>query len=100
MKKTIIQLFIFYSPVILVAITLFVGSCKPGQITTKATVNKVEVGGEKVCASGTFSVTADTKALRDSLLAAAKNEVLQVKHLKDSATTSFFDWNLCSPISK
>lgn len=75
-------------------------SCKSGQVVTKTTVDKVEVGGEKVCASGTFSVTADTKAIRDSLLAAAKNDVLSVKPISDSANTSIYEWNICSPKTK
>lgn len=92
---------IYFSPGILAIAFIIIGnSCKHGQVTTKTTVTKVEIGSEKVCASGTFSITADTKALRDSLLAAAKNDVVQIKAISDSANTSIYQWDICSPKTK
>lgn len=81
-------------------LALALAACKPAQVTTKTTITKIEVGSEGVCASGTFSITADTKAIRDSLLAAAKNNVIQVKSISDSGNTSIYRWDICSPKSK
>lgn len=64
----------------------------------RGSVDGFQMKNGQICGNGTVTIITPSQAQADSAVAAISKNLVEIKHLSDSAGVHVYGWSVCSPV--